>query len=767
MGRLFGTDGVRGPRQPRPHRRARARPVGRRRPRARRPSGRSRTTARAPSSAATRAPRGSSSPPRPSPGWPAPASTSSTSACCRRPRSPTSPAQLGADLGVVLSASHNPMPDNGIKFFTRGGVKLDDAVEDAIEARLREPWDRPTGAAVGRVKMDTGRAGDEYVAHLVGHDRHRRSRACGSPSTARTAPRARSGRRRCARRAPTSSSSTARPDGRNINEKCGSTHPEQLQAVDGRVRRRPRGRLRRRRGPLPRGRPHRCPRGRRPDHGRAGDRDARRRDARPRHPRGDRDEQPRPEDRDDDGRHPHPGDRRRGPLRARGDAGRRVQPRRRAVRPRHHGGARHDRRRRPHRAPARVPGRGHRAEAVRARRRRAAAAAGPGQRRGRRQGPRRRPTTTLLAAVAPRGGASSARPAACCCARPARSRSCASWSRPPARTTPSASPAGSPTSCATGSRSDRPDRPPAHAADVPTRLRADRSSTGCSAARTSAPIVQAGHPVLRRPALPYEGQLDDVVLGELLALMRRTMHAAPGVGLAAPQIGIPLAIAVLEDPGAQDADVRDLRERPPLPYRVLVNPRYAAVGDERAAFYEGCLSVRGWQAVVARHRTVHLTGQDETGSRARRGRHRLAGADRPARDRPPGRHAVRRPRRDAVPGRPTPASAPPWRPSPPRRRRPACSASRPLRPSRGALRPSSSGTTAVRPIVHPQTDDAPGRVAPGSATSGLRTGGEHSRYRGSTRGNPDDSGRSASLGWDERRAGPPRAAGGHGPDHRS
>jgi peptide deformylase len=128
-----------------------------------------------------------------------------------------------------------------------------------------------------------------------------------------------------------------------------------------------------------------------------------------------------------------------------------------------------------------------------------------------------------------------------------------------------------------------------------------------------APIVQAGHPVLRRPALPYDGQLDDVVLGELLALMRRTMHAAPGVGLAAPQIGIPLALAVLEDPGASGDDVRDLRERPPLPYRALVNPRYTGVGDERAAFYEGCLSVRGWQAVVARYRTVHLTGQDETG----------------------------------------------------------------------------------------------------------------------------------------------------------
>nr|WP_246130978.1 peptide deformylase [Cellulomonas aerilata] len=126
-------------------------------------------------------------------------------------------------------------------------------------------------------------------------------------------------------------------------------------------------------------------------------------------------------------------------------------------------------------------------------------------------------------------------------------------------------------------------------------------------------IVQAGHPVLRTPAQRYDGGLDDETFGELLALMRRTMHAAPGVGLAAPQIGIPLAIAVVEDPGALDPDVLRVRERPPLAYRVLVNPRYAPVDDERVSFYEGCLSVRGWQAVVPRYRRVRLTGQDETG----------------------------------------------------------------------------------------------------------------------------------------------------------
>ncbi len=129
------------------------------------------------------------------------------------------------------------------------------------------------------------------------------------------------------------------------------------------------------------------------------------------------------------------------------------------------------------------------------------------------------------------------------------------------------------------------------------------------------PIVQAGDPVLRRRAVAYTGQLGDE-LGRLLESMRRTMHAAPGVGLAAPQVGIPLALAVMEDAGAPDDDPR---ERTPLPYRVLVNPRYEGVPGphgkpERVAFYEGCLSVHGWQAVVARHRAVRLTGQDETGA---------------------------------------------------------------------------------------------------------------------------------------------------------
>ena len=74
--------------------------------------------------------------------------------------------ELGADLGVMLSASHNPMPDNGIKFLARGGHKLDDAIEIAIERRLGQDWKRPTGADVGRV-TPYPTAVAEYAAHLV------------------------------------------------------------------------------------------------------------------------------------------------------------------------------------------------------------------------------------------------------------------------------------------------------------------------------------------------------------------------------------------------------------------------------------------------------------------------------------------------------------------------------------------------------------------------------------------------------------------------
>ncbi|MEU5085586.1 peptide deformylase [Streptomyces sp. NPDC021356] len=127
------------------------------------------------------------------------------------------------------------------------------------------------------------------------------------------------------------------------------------------------------------------------------------------------------------------------------------------------------------------------------------------------------------------------------------------------------------------------------------------------------PVVAAGDPVLRRAAEPFDGQLDPALLARFVAALRVTMRAAPGVGLAAPQVGVGLRIAVVEDPAPVPEEVRLARGRVPLPYRVLVNPSYEAVGTERAAFFEGCLSVPGWQAVVARHATVRLRARDEEG----------------------------------------------------------------------------------------------------------------------------------------------------------
>jgi phosphoglucosamine mutase len=138
-------------------------------------------------------------------------------------------AARGADLGVMLSASHNAMPDNGIKFFARGGHKLDDAIEDAIEKRLREPWERPTGAAVGRVRSDA-RAADDYVAHLLSVLPHRLDGLhvvvdCAHGAASEVAP-------RLLREAGAHVEVIGgEPDGLNINDGYGSTHLEPLQAA--------------------------------------------------------------------------------------------------------------------------------------------------------------------------------------------------------------------------------------------------------------------------------------------------------------------------------------------------------------------------------------------------------------------------------------------------------------------------------------------------------------------------------------------------------
>jgi peptide deformylase len=119
-------------------------------------------------------------------------------------------------------------------------------------------------------------------------------------------------------------------------------------------------------------------------------------------------------------------------------------------------------------------------------------------------------------------------------------------------------------------------------------------------------IVQAGHPVLRQVAAPFDGQVDDVELMALVDRMRDVMHDAPGVGVAAPQVGIPLQLAVLEDKYEVDPASAEVRHREQLEFFAMINPEYRPLGTETASFYEGCLSVAGYQAVVTRHRNVEL-----------------------------------------------------------------------------------------------------------------------------------------------------------------
>ena len=135
----------------------------------------------------------------------------------------------GADLGVMISASHNPMPDNGIKLFARGGGKLDDAIEAAIEARMGEPWERPTGRNVGRVFEDR-EAADEYIAHLLASVSTPLTGLkivvdCANGASSLVAP-------SIYEKAGAQVIAIHRsPDGWNINENCGSTHLEDLQAA--------------------------------------------------------------------------------------------------------------------------------------------------------------------------------------------------------------------------------------------------------------------------------------------------------------------------------------------------------------------------------------------------------------------------------------------------------------------------------------------------------------------------------------------------------
>jgi peptide deformylase len=131
-------------------------------------------------------------------------------------------------------------------------------------------------------------------------------------------------------------------------------------------------------------------------------------------------------------------------------------------------------------------------------------------------------------------------------------------------------------------------------------------------------IVQAGAPVLRAQArqVTHEEIISDEIQ-RLIRDMRETMYDAPGVGLAAPQVGVPLQLAVIEDRhellSSLTAQELAEKERQAVPFQVIFNPEITLLREDRTDFYEGCLSLSGFSAVVPRAARVRVAYLDERG----------------------------------------------------------------------------------------------------------------------------------------------------------
>ncbi|HEX4749219.1 MAG TPA: peptide deformylase [Bryobacteraceae bacterium] len=132
-------------------------------------------------------------------------------------------------------------------------------------------------------------------------------------------------------------------------------------------------------------------------------------------------------------------------------------------------------------------------------------------------------------------------------------------------------------------------------------------------------IVQAGEAVLRQRARPLTpDEIDSREIQSLIESMRETMYDAPGVGLAAPQIGFPIQLAVIEDKpeytrDAPAAFVKE-RERKPVPFHVIINPVLTLIDEPSLEFFEGCLSLAGYTGVVARAQRVQVDCLDHDGT---------------------------------------------------------------------------------------------------------------------------------------------------------
>jgi len=133
-------------------------------------------------------------------------------------------------------------------------------------------------------------------------------------------------------------------------------------------------------------------------------------------------------------------------------------------------------------------------------------------------------------------------------------------------------------------------------------------------------IVQAGDPVLRQQSRALtKKEISSASIQYLIELMRNTMREAPGVGLAAPQIGQSLQLAVIEDRPEYIADHSTeelaLYQRAIIPFHVIINPKLMVVGNSSAVFFEGCLSLAGFSALVKRSRRVAVEYLDEHAQR--------------------------------------------------------------------------------------------------------------------------------------------------------
>lgn len=133
-------------------------------------------------------------------------------------------------------------------------------------------------------------------------------------------------------------------------------------------------------------------------------------------------------------------------------------------------------------------------------------------------------------------------------------------------------------------------------------------------------IFQAGAPVLRQKARPLTAdEIRSASVRQLIELMRQTMYDAPGVGLAAPQIGLPLQLAVLEDREdllkSLDPAALAERDRRPVPFTAIINPVISLDGQP-VEFFEGCLSVSGFSAIVPRASHVRVECLDHNANPA-------------------------------------------------------------------------------------------------------------------------------------------------------